>query len=183
VRVPSAMAFKALLNQLNDFEAPLCRACNRRGDLLETQRFFGVVSRLGDGIFWYLLMLLLPAFFGRPGLAAATHMVAVGCISLLIYKATKRLTGRQRPCEAFGDVRRHAPMLDLYSFPSGHTMHAVGFTTVLLGHLPEVGLLVTPFVFLVASSRVVLGLHYPSDVAIGALIGGSVAWGSFQVIA
>ena len=176
------MAFKGLLNQLNDLEAPLCRAFNRRGDLLETQRFYGIVSRLGDGIFWYLLMLLLPAFYGRPGLAAAAHMLSVGFVSLVVYKAIKHLTGRRRPCDQFGDVHRHAPMLDLYSFPSGHTMHAVGFTAVLLGYFPELGLLVTPFVFLVASSRVVLGLHSPSDVIMGALIGGSVAWGSFQLV-
>ena len=116
---------KALLHQLNALEAPLCRAASQRAEHLETQRFFAVVSRLGDGVFWYLLMLLLPALYGRAGVAAALQMLAVGLVSLLIYKALKRATGRSRPCEAFPDIRRHAPMLDLYSFPSGHTLHAV----------------------------------------------------------
>lgn len=176
------MAFKALLNQLNDLEAPLCRAASLRGDDLETQRFFGIVSRLGDGIFWYLIILLLPALYGRDGLQASGHMLAVGFVSLVIYKALKHLTGRRRPCDQFDDVRRHAPMLDLYSFPSGHTMHAVGFTAVLLTYFPAFGLVISPFVFLVASSRLVLGLHYPSDVLVGAVIGGCVAWASFLLI-
>jgi undecaprenyl-diphosphatase len=175
------MALKALLNQLNDLEAPICRAFSQRGEILETQRFFGIISRLGDGVFWYLIMLLLPALYGRAGLEASLHMLIVGFVSLVVYKVIKHLTGRRRPCDQFEDVRRHAPMLDLYSFPSGHTMHAVGFTAVLLAYFPEIGIVITPFVFLVASSRIVLGLHYPSDVIMGAVIGGAVAWGSFNL--
>jgi undecaprenyl-diphosphatase len=172
------MALKVLLDRLNDIEAPLCRAASIRGEALDTQRFYGVVSRLGDGIFWYLVMAILPVIHGRAGIAAAAHMLIVGLVSLLAYKLLKHLTGRRRPCDQFSDVRRHAPMLDLYSFPSGHTMHAVGFTAVLLTHFPTLGLLVAPFAFLVASSRLVLGLHYPSDVIAGAIIGGLVAGGS-----
>jgi len=173
---------RALLHQLSVFEAPLCRAANQRGDDLETQRFFAVISRLGDGVFWYLIMLLLPALFGKAGALVSAQMLGVGVVSLLVYKALKNITVRQRPCESFPDIRRHAPMLDLYSFPSGHTMHAVGFTAVLIAHVPLLGLLVAPFALLVASSRLVLGLHYPSDVLFGALIGGSVAWASFLLV-
>jgi undecaprenyl-diphosphatase len=110
-------------------------------------------------------------------------MLAVGLVSLLIYKALKRATVRPRPCETFNDIHRHAPMLDLYSFPSGHTMHAVGFTAVILAHYPALGLLIAPFALLIASSRLVLGLHYPSDVLVGAVIGAAVAWSSFIVFA
>jgi undecaprenyl-diphosphatase len=177
------MALKALLSQLNNIEAPLCRAASIRGEALDTQRFYGIISRLGDGVFWYLVMAILPAIHGREGVIAAIHMLLVGMVSLLIYKLLKHLTGRRRPCDQFSDVRRHAPMLDLYSFPSGHTMHAVGFTAVLLTYFPTLGLLIAPFAFLVASSRLVLGLHYPSDVIAGAIIGGSVAWGSFLFLA
>ena len=173
------MTVRALLHQLSVLEAPLCRAASLRAERLETQRFFATVSRLGDGIFWYLIMLLLPALYGRDGLYASVQMLAVGVTALAVYKVLKRCTGRRRPCEAFPDIRRHAPMLDRYSFPSGHTMHAVGFSVVLLGEFPEFGILVTPFALLVASSRLVLGLHYSSDVIAGAVIGGAVAWASF----
>lgn len=63
--------------------------------------------------------------------------------------------------------------LDHFSFPSGHTLHAV-MTTTVLGYIQPV-LLMLPFTILVAVSRMILGLHYPSDVAVGAMIGGSVA--------
>jgi undecaprenyl-diphosphatase len=174
---------RALLHQLSALEAPLCRAANQRGDNLETQHFFSIVSRLGDGVFWYLVMFLLPALHGSAGLKVSLQMLAVGLFSLLIYKALKRATVRPRPCETFNDIHRHAPMLDLYSFPSGHTMHAVGFTAVILAHYPALGLLIAPFALLIASSRLVLGLHYPSDVLVGAVIGAAVAWSSFIVFA
>lgn len=49
--------------------------------------------------------------------------------------------------------------------------------------LDALGHLIAPFALLVASSRLILGLHYPSDVLVGALIGGSIAWTSFLLIA
>ena len=65
--------------------------------------------------------------------------------------------------------------LDHFSFPSGHTLHAVMVTTVLGWVQPILLILMLPFTVLVALSRMVLGLHYPSDVVIGALIGAVVA--------
>jgi undecaprenyl-diphosphatase len=65
--------------------------------------------------------------------------------------------------------------LDRYSFPSGHTLHAVSFTTLAVSSFPELAWLLVPFAALIAASRVVLGLHYPTDVAAGALIGATLA--------
>ena len=46
-------------------EMPLCRALNRWGAAALVQGFFAAVSRLGDGVFWYALMLSLPLAKGR----------------------------------------------------------------------------------------------------------------------
>lgn len=163
------------LDRLSGYEMGLCLRCNRRADLLPTQSFYRAVSRLGDGLFWYLLMTLLPALFGTAGLVTSLHMLLTGGLSLALYRLLKQGTSRPRPCDAHPAIQRHAPALDQYSFPSGHTMHAVGFALVLALHLPVVALLVSPFAALVAMSRLVLGLHYPSDVLAGALIGISMA--------
>src|SRR5690606_41701738 len=68
------------------------------------------------------------------------------------------------------------PPLDRYSFPSGHTLHAACFQAMLFVAVPAAAWYVLPFTLSVAASRVVLGLHYPSDVAAGAVIGATMGW-------
>jgi undecaprenyl-diphosphatase len=134
--------------------------------------FFGAVSRLGDGLFWYALMLTLAVLDGRRGLLAAAHMAATGLAALLLYRLLKRHTRRPRPFRACPGVIAHVPPLDEFSFPSGHTLQAMGFTVVALAWYPLLAPLLVTFTALVAASRVVLGLHYPSDVLAAISIGG-----------
>ena len=83
----------------------------------------------------------------------------------------KRKTGRPRPFECHETVKAGITPRDRYSFPSGHTLHSVAFTVVLVAAYPRLAILLLPFTLLVALSRLVLGLHYPSDVVAGGLIG------------
>jgi undecaprenyl-diphosphatase len=76
---------------------------------------------------------------------------------------------------AHAGISAGAAPLDPWSFPSGHTLHAVAFNAVLAAELPLVALLVLPFTLAVAASRVILGLHYPRDVAAGAAAGSLLA--------
>jgi undecaprenyl-diphosphatase len=74
------------------------------------------------------------------------------------------------------------PPLDRFSFPSGHTLHAVSFSTVALFYYPQLGWLLVPFTLLVAASRIVLGLHYPSDVLVASVIGLGLGWSSVLLV-
>lgn len=157
-------------------ERRLCLAANRWGTRRAVGRVFACISRLGDGVFWYALMGLLAAFGGLRGLQAAAHMAATGLATLLLYRLLKRWTRRPRPFRACPGVIAHIPPLDEFSFPSGHTLQAVGFTLVALAYFPLLAPVLITFTVLVAASRVILGLHYPSDVlaacGIGGLVGG-----------
>ncbi|MBN8727954.1 MAG: phosphatase PAP2 family protein [Xanthomonadales bacterium] len=140
---------------------------------------FRLVSRLGDGVFWYALMASLAAFGGTRGMRTALHMALVGAIAALLYRALKRWTQRPRPFRTHADITAYVAPLDEFSFPSGHTLHAVGFTLVALAWFPWLATLLVPFALLVALSRIVLGVHYPSDVLAATLIGFALAGGSF----
>ncbi len=153
----------------------LCSLMNRANRREYVGRFFALFSRLGDGVFWYTLMLLLPLLHGRGAIVVTVHMALTGLAALLIYKWLKARTSRPRPFMVSDRIIRRVPPLDEYSFPSGHTLHAVAFSLVLLSHLPEWFWVVVPFSLLVAASRPILGLHYPSDVLAGALVGAMVA--------
>lgn len=138
-------------------------------------RYFATVSRLGDGAFWYALMALLILFDRREGAFASAHLLATGAVALALYKSLKRWTRRPRPFARDGRIRAWVAPLDEFSFPSGHTLHAVSFTLVALAHYPVLAGLLIPFSASVAVSRVVLGLHYPSDVLAATGIGTGLA--------
>lgn len=93
----------------------------------------------------------------------------------MLYRWLKAKTSRPRPYQVNRAITCNARPLDQFSFPSGHTLHAVAFTTIAIAYYPQLALLLIPFAFLVALSRMVLGLHYPSDVLAGAAIGAAIA--------
>lgn len=169
------MRASTLHKRLAAGESAWCLRANRLCGHRIVRAGFALVSRLGDGVFWYALMLAMIAFDGRPGLRASLHLAATGTATLLLYKALKHWTRRPRPCAS--DIRIHAWVapLDEFSFPSGHTLHAVAFSLVALAHYPVLAWLLIPFTASVAASRVVLGLHYPSDVLAATGIGCGLA--------
>ena len=134
------------------------------------------VSRAADGGIWYAAMLALPWLGGERGTACALRMLTVALVNLVIYKIMKRHFARPRPYVACPGIRACTPSLDEHSFPSGHVMHAVGFSALLSAYFPWLAWWVWPFTALVALSRVALGLHYPSDVLVGAAMGWFMAF-------
>ncbi|SDX25350.1 phosphatase PAP2 family protein [Marinobacter mobilis] len=155
-------------------EFALCQTINRSLRFRPVHSYFQLVSRLGDGWFWYALILMLPVLQPDDGLAVALLMAATGLSCTLTYKLLKRWLIRERPFISFPSINCGTPPLDRYSFPSGHTLHAACFNSLLAVLAPEIAWLLLPFTLSVAASRVVLGLHYPSDVAAGAVIGSTM---------
>lgn len=156
-------------------DAGWCLRANRYALHQGARRYFALASRLGDGLFWYALMAALVVVDGMAGLAASIHLAATGAIALLLYKLLKRWTKRPRPFASDLRIRAWVAPLDEFSFPSGHTLHAVAFTIVALAYYPSLAWLLVPFSASVAGSRVVLGLHYPSDVLAATGIGSVLA--------
>ena len=173
----------ALFLRADQAERQLCLLANAAARRRMVRGLFCSVSRLGDGAVWYALMAMMPLWLGwTQGLRAASHMLLVGAIGLVLYKFLKRTLVRERPFVGLVGIECAMPPLDRYSFPSGHTLHAVAFTTLATGFVPMLAWVLVPFTLLVAASRVVLGLHYPSDVLVGASLGAALAVGSFSLL-
>ncbi len=157
-----------------------CRRVNRWCAYRAVRLYFKTVSRLGDGVFWYAMMAALAVTGGEAGLHAAAHMAVVGGIAAILYRRMKGFFRRARPCHRDPAVRAWVAPLDEFSFPSGHTLHAVSFTLVALAHYPGFAPWLIPFTASIAASRVFLGVHYPSDVlaatAIGSALAGLALW-------
>jgi undecaprenyl-diphosphatase len=170
------------IDRLRLLDLALCLRCNRVLRFASAQRLFRGISRLGDGVFWYATMALVLAAHAQAAIRPVVHMIAVGVVCTLLYKWLKSRTSRPRPFAVPGAaVRRGAEPLDAFSFPSGHTLHAVAFSIVAIAYYPALAWALVPFTLLVAMSRLVLGLHYPSDVLAGAGLGALIALLSFRI--
>ena len=170
------------LQRSSDYDVAFCTFCNRQSRNLFVRSLFRLVSRLGDGMFWYTLMGLLLLFYQGRALPAVLHMLASALVGTAIYKLVKSRTLRPRPFNVYPAIVCAGKTLDQFSFPSGHTMHAVSFSLIATFYFPALVWLVLPFTVLVALSRLVLGLHYPSDVLAGICLGTAIAVTSFHLV-
>lgn len=170
------------LQRFSHYDAALCLLCNRQSRHHLVRTLFRIVSRLGDGLFWYTLMGVLVLRYQGAAVTAVLHMLTAGLIGTAIYKIIKHKTLRPRPFNVYPAIVCTGRTLDQFSFPSGHTMHAVSFSLIAMHYFPALIWLVLPFTLLVALSRPILGLHYPSDVLAGAALGAAIALISFQFV-
>ena len=164
-----------IVARFDSAEYRLCRGLNRGAGLKSLRLAMQVASRLGDGLAWYLLIGVLPLLYGRSAIRPALGMALTGLVGVLIYKWLKHRLLRERPFIRHPGITLAMPPLDRYSFPSGHTLHAVAFTWQAVERFPELGWVLIPLATLIAGSRVVLGLHYPSDVLAGGAVGAALA--------
>ncbi|AJF66348.1 phosphatase PAP2 family protein [Streptomyces vietnamensis] len=120
---------------------------------------------------------------GRPRRAALAGVGAIAVASASANLLGKRLVRRPRPDREAARVvvGRHVPMPASASFPSGHTASAVAFATAVGSVLPPAALPLAALAWTVGYSRVHTGVHYPGDVAAGALLGVASAGVSLAV--
>ena len=155
---------------LDRAEKPLCATANALADVPSIHRIFALFSKIGDGTAWVLLVITIGLF--RPD-AGNLPVVLIGTsiINLGLYKLVKGQMVRNRPCMTWEAITSREPPLDTYSFPCGHTLHAVTITLLILPVLPLLGMVLVPVTVLIMLSRIVLGLHYPTDVVVATLLG------------
>jgi undecaprenyl-diphosphatase len=139
-------------------------------------------TRGGDGWLWYVLGALILAFGGAARFAAVGAGALAAGAGIVVFLSLKRLAGRKRPCA----IEPHcwATLLppDQFSFPSGHTITAFAVTIPVATFYPALlaGLLFCAVS--VAVSRVLLGMHFLSDVLAGAALGISLGWAALLIV-
>ena len=137
-------------------------------------------TRGGDGWLWYSLGALILAFGGDVRfLAVAAAIIAAGS-GIVLFLWLKRRFRRRRPC-AFQPTCWHELLPpDQFSFPSGHTITAFAVASTISHFYPGMQVGLGFCAMSVAISRVLLGMHFVSDVIAGAVLGGGLAYGSVQ---
>jgi membrane-associated phospholipid phosphatase len=123
---------------------------------------------------WFVTAGLLALFGGAPGRGAAlTGLAAIGAASLVVNQPMKMIGERHRPDRNGLGVpqRRWVTMPSSTSFPSGHSASAAAFAVAVGDMMPALKLPLRGAASVVAFSRVYTGVHYPSDVLVGAAVG------------
>jgi len=133
-------------------------------------------TRGGDGWLWYAMGLAILVLGGRTRFEAVGAAGVSSVLSILLFIGLKRLTGRRRPCQ----IEPHcwATLLppDQFSFPSGHTMTAFAVAIPLSLFYPTLSIGLLFCALSIAMSRILLGMHFLSDVVAGALIGTALGY-------
>jgi undecaprenyl-diphosphatase len=111
----------------------------------------------------------------------ATLMALCFLVERVCYKVFKGLFKRNRPPEAIPGFKSVVEPSDQFSFPSGHTSAAFMVACIFSYFFPFAALILLPWATCVGLARVVLGVHFPTDVLAGALMG-SVIFAAFSNI-
>lgn len=139
-------------------------------------------TRGGDGWLWYGMGLVVALFGGDERLLALLSALLAVSVGIGTFLKLKKSFGRKRPCAL--EPHCWATLLppDQFSFPSGHTITAFAVTVSLGSFYPamEPGLLFCACS--IALSRILLGMHFLTDVLAGILIGALLGGGSASAI-
>jgi undecaprenyl-diphosphatase len=162
---------RSLMHRLNGWQPPMW-----------VRAWMLAATHAGDGWLWYSLGIAILLFGGQQRFMAASAAAIAGAGAVGLFSILKPMTGRKRPCAIAPNSWASLLPPDQFSFPSGHTMTAFAVTTPLYLFYPPLLPLLLFAALSVAASRILLGMHFLSDVLAGSLLGavlGILAYGVF----
>lgn len=170
------------LQRLAEFDARLFLGINRLHRHLPLERLVRGISFTGDGHFYVLIAICLPVLYPEAGVRFLQAGLLSFLIELPLYWLLKRSCKRRRP---FHVVQALAPLLqpsDEFSFPSGHTTAAFMMAALVGVFFPLAVLPMVLWASLIGLSRVMLRVHFISDVLAGIVLGTTIAMFSLFIL-
>lgn len=162
-------------NKLKKFDDYFIDLINIKMSSRYLDRFMYRATTLGGAMFSSLLVLIL-IFIGSSNIRLiGFELLCTLTISQIIVHSLKMLMSRERPYKIIEQLNTFGINLKDYSFPSGHTTAAISMATTIGLSMPRLSLIVFTLAVIVAISRIYLGVHYPTDVAAGIIIGFATA--------
>lgn len=136
-------------------------------------KFFSIITSVNNWLITYVILLGITWRYGgrRGRIAVIITLVMVAVTDQTGYRLLKEFFARSRPCDALADVITPLGCTGTYSFPSNHALNNFAAASYFSFLFPQFRTILYIVAALIAVSRVYLGLHYPSDIIGGAILG------------
>jgi undecaprenyl-diphosphatase len=147
-------------------------------------KFFSIITDVNKWYIAYLILIGIAFFKGglRGKIAVITLIILIVVTDQTGYRLLKELFERVRPCNALSDVITPIGCAGGFSFPSNHALNNFAAAVFLLRLFRQYKWIFLITATLISISRIYLGVHYPSDVFGGAIIGTAFGY-LFSIIA
>jgi undecaprenyl-diphosphatase len=170
-----------MLSFITNQDLRLMRRVNRWRAPRWIRAWMIAATRAGDGWLWYSLGIILLFAGGPSRFLAVTSATLAAVAGIAVFTVLKRVSGRKRPCAL--EPHCWATLLppDQFSFPSGHSITAFAIVIPLAQFYPALAVGLFFCALSVALSRIILGMHFLSDVLAGAAIGSLLGYASLTL--
>lgn len=163
---------------LYSIDVAVFRFCNQSISCLPLDHFFGMITNVNNWMIAYIIIagILLIKGGKKERVALLLTLIMIAMTDQFGYKVLKEFFHRPRPFQALQGVLLPSGEAGTYSFPSNHALNNFAIATLFSILYPGYRYALFITASLIAFSRVYLGVHYPSDIIGGALIGSSFGY-------
>lgn len=161
----------ALIPIVTKYDTIAFRWCMSRKRVAEIASVSRRISSLGDGYLYALIGVLLFWLDNQYGSGFFYTGLLAFAIELPAYLLCKNLVRRNRPNDSIAGFEAFLVPSDKFSFPSGHTAAAFIMAEVITVYYPEFSVLSYSLALMIGCSRVLVGVHYPTDILAGMVLG------------